>query len=226
MVSPSPTTAGRPRRGQLQSGGSYLCPPNDPEHLTRPVATLTSSLDIPVEGVLPISKPTFALSMVSEEPTSPPTNEETETRRAPRKSKTDALAALQMRSVSPFPGSGRETSVSMGIEDSRPSTLGDIPSVPIPAPRVLDLQTVKTKSPRKAEPPKPRPFGLEDCPTYHPTLEEFSDPLSYIRSISDHAQEYGICKIVPPEDWNMPFVTDTEVSLLPVTFHFNLVSPI
>ena len=33
-----------------------------------------------------------------------------------------------------------------------------------------------------------------------------------IRSISDHAKNYGICKIVPPESWKMPFTTDTEVT--------------
>ncbi|GJJ07299.1 hypothetical protein Clacol_001499 [Clathrus columnatus] len=197
---------GRVRRPQHE--GSPLPTTND--HLTRPIATLTSSLDIPVEGVLPISKPTFASSIVSEESNSVPPNEEPEGRRAPRKSKIDALAALQTRSVSPFPGSGREMSVSMGIEDTRPSVFDDIPTAPIPAPRVLDLQSVKTKRRRNLETPKPRPFGLEDCPTYYPTSEEFSDPLNYIRSISDRAQEYGICKVVPPEDWNMPFVTDTE----------------
>lgn len=55
-------------------------------------------------------------------------------------------------------------------------------------------------------------FELEDCPIYHPSQEEFKDPLKYIQSISPEAQHYGIIKIVPPEGWNMPFVTDTEVS--------------
>lgn len=214
MVSPGSTPVGKTRRGQLSPEGSHVPVPNESERLTRPIATLTSSLDIPVEGVLPISKSSFSLSMGSEKSSSLPPNDEAESKRAPRKSKTDALAALQTRSVSPFPGSGRETSVSMGIEDTRPSALNDIPTTPIPAPRVLDLQTVKTKRRPNLELPKPRPFGLEDSPTYHPTSEEFSDPLSYIRSISDQAQKYGICKIVPPEGWNMPFVTDTEVSCL------------
>jgi hypothetical protein len=37
--------------------------------------------------------------------------------------------------------------------------------------------------------------------------------MSYIRSIAPQAQEFGIAKIVPPETWRMPFVTDTEVSV-------------
>jgi hypothetical protein len=36
--------------------------------------------------------------------------------------------------------------------------------------------------------------------------------MSYIRSIGPQAREFGIAKIVPPETWRMPFVTDTEVS--------------
>jgi histone demethylase JARID1 len=36
--------------------------------------------------------------------------------------------------------------------------------------------------------------------------------MSYIHSISSEALEFGIIKIVPPETWRMPFVTDTEVS--------------
>jgi hypothetical protein len=36
--------------------------------------------------------------------------------------------------------------------------------------------------------------------------------MSYIRTIAPQAREFGIAKIVPPETWRMPFVTDTEVS--------------
>jgi [histone H3]-trimethyl-L-lysine4 demethylase len=35
--------------------------------------------------------------------------------------------------------------------------------------------------------------------------------MSYIRTITSQAWEFGIAKIVPPETWRMPFVTDTEV---------------
>jgi histone demethylase JARID1 len=180
-------------------------------HLTKPVATLTSSLDIPVEGVLPIPKPSFSNIAISEELPPPAAPEEAEGKRAPRKSKTDAIAALQTRSVSPFPGAGRETSVSMGNNDPRASAFDELPCIPIPAPRALDMQTVRRKRLWKNLPSKPRPFGLEDCPAFYPTSEEFADPMSYIRSISDLTQQYGICKVVPPDNWNMPFVTDTEV---------------
>jgi histone demethylase JARID1 len=210
MASPGPILPGR---------AHFIHPQPDPftsamvtSTPTRPVQTLTSSLDIPVEGVLPIPKPSLAATTMDDDfaPVTQP--DEPEGRRAPRKSKTDALAALQTRSVSPFPGSGRETSISMGMEDPRPSIFDDIPSAPIPAPRALDMQTVKTKGLRAPiTSTLLRPFELEECPTFYPSPEEFADPLSYIRSIADRAQQFGICKVVPPESWNMPFVTDTEV---------------
>ncbi|KAF8528802.1 jumonji superfamily protein [Hysterangium stoloniferum] len=207
MVSPNSTPSGRPRRSQPPTESNS---PATHSHLTKAVPTLTSSLGIPVEGVLPIPKPSFSNTTVGEELPPPAAAEETEGKRAPRKSKTDAIAALQTRSLSPFPGAGRETSVSMGIDDTRASVFDELPSIPIPAPRALDIHTVKTRRSLKTLPSKPRPFGLEDCPTFYPTPEEFANPLKYIRSISDVAQQYGICKVVPPDNWNMPFVTDTE----------------
>ncbi len=59
-------------------------------------------------------------------------------------------------------------------------------------------------------------FGLEECPVFYPTEEEFKDPMGYIALIGEEGKgkEFGICKIVPPEGWKMPFVLDTEVGFL------------
>lgn len=54
-------------------------------------------------------------------------------------------------------------------------------------------------------------MDLEECPVFYPSLDEFRDPITYIRSIHEKAVGYGIAKIVPPKEWEMPFVCDTEV---------------
>lgn len=99
---------------------------------------------------------------------------------------------------------------------AQPSSAG--PSVsrnPLHRPAVhnppFNIDSVRTEAPRY--PPsrsRSRLFGLEECPTYYPTAEQFQDCMAYIESISDEAKPYGICKIVPPEGWRMPFVLDTD----------------
>ena len=109
--------------------------------------------------------------------------------------------------------------ISMAIDDTDPQSI-ERSSVAwhgqsIQVSSKLDLSTVKTSFPRHLDEPRGlRPFGLENCPTFFPTSEEFKDALAYIRSISNRASDYGICKIVPPMGWQMPFVTDTEVILI------------
>jgi len=166
----------------------------------RQTSAFYSCLAIPVEGATPIQDQDTLPKSTSSQSTSAP-------KRAPRKSKTDALAAMQIQATS----SDDKSQSSYQVTGVR--TFDD-PGPPIPISPVLDMSSVKRASPRNPPPREhPRPFGLEDSPTYYPTMEEFKDPLGYIRSISEHAKNYGICKIVPPESWKMPFTTDTEVSL-------------
>lgn len=42
---------------------------------------------------------------------------------------------------------------------------------------------------------------LDSAPVFHPTKEEFENPLQYISKIRMEAEEYGICSIVPPDSW-------------------------
>lgn len=171
----------------------------------KPANTFTSSLDIRVEGAIPIepdSTKESALTRSADLATS------TEPKRAPRKSKTEALAALNSHARSSSPGPD-----DLEHQDDLTAKYRNIP--PIAVSPTLDLSTVKTSSPKvnKSNLDYPRPFGLTDCPEFFPTPEEFKDPMAYIRSISDRAKEYGICKVIPPPDWKMPFVTDTEVCI-------------
>lgn len=61
-----------------------------------------------------------------------------------------------------------------------------------------------------SEKPEPVGLGLQHCPVYHPTEEEFRNPLEYIGRIRHEAEQYGICKIVPPKSWNPPFMVDKD----------------
>jgi len=183
-----------PSEGGPQAGSSTL--PNN--FANKVPTTFISSLDIPVQGATSIDE-------TISEPTGLAQPALTETKRAPRKSKTDALAALnnQARSSSIGPDD-------MDVIEDLTEKYRNAP--PIPVSPHLDLSTVKTATRRNPNNARdPRPFGLIDCPEFFPTQEEFKDPMAYIKSISPKAKDYGICKIIPPADWKMPFVTDTEV---------------
>lgn len=89
-------------------------------------------------------------------------------------------------------------------------------NVPLSARRStpLDLSTVE----RRGQPNAPRepsrrvrPHNLLEAPTFYPSEEEFKDPVSYIQKIAPEGKKYGICRIVPPENWQPPFAIDTEV---------------
>ena len=62
--------------------------------------------------------------------------------------------------------------------------------------------------------PKYRMAAVKEAPVFHPSAEEFADPLRYIASIRAEAEPCGLCRIIPPEGWAVPFNQD------PATFAF------
>ncbi|KAI0042015.1 hypothetical protein FA95DRAFT_1575993 [Auriscalpium vulgare] len=224
--SPAATTRGTPsRRGRSPRASLDNAPalgPATPLARTRPspavpnpAATFTSCLSIPVEGAQPVPRArspaaSASASAAAAAPAAPADADGPAARRAPRKSKMDALAALQSHA-----GEDDEDSPEPGAVEAPQGALYPPDAEPIAVAAKLDMRSVKTSSPRHMPSAGTagrgaRPFGLEDCPTFHPTAEEFKDPMAYIKTISETAKNYGICKIVPPESWEMPFVTDTE----------------
>lgn len=107
---------------------------------------------------------------------------------------------------------------SMGRQPTRSASTHPSHShnVPLSARRSapLDLSTVERRGQPNAprEPSKRvRPHGLPEAPTFRPTEEEFKDPVAYIQKIAPEGRKYGICRVIPPENWQPPFAIDTEV---------------
>lgn len=199
---PSRATPGRRQPSRAMSDSPRL--PHTPAEFSgrSSAATFTSCLDIAVEGAIPIDQ-LESVAAPGKKDSAKPAG--TESKRAPRKSKTDALAALTA-------AASQEESTDRALSDEAGARVLLRDGPPIPVSPLLDLSSVKTPNPRNAPSrPKERPFGLTDCPTFRPTPEQFKDPMAYIKSISENAKSYGMCKIIPPLGWAMPFVTDTEV---------------
>lgn len=44
---------------------------------------------------------------------------------------------------------------------------------------------------------------LTRAPTFFPSEEEFTDPLDYIEKIRPEAEQFGLCRIVPPNNFKV-----------------------
>ncbi|PCH40905.1 hypothetical protein WOLCODRAFT_162645 [Wolfiporia cocos MD-104 SS10] len=171
----------------------------------KPTTTFTSCLSIAVEGAVPIDRTDSTSATAPAD--APVPSSGPDSRRAPRKSKTDAIVALHNHAQSSL----EQGDLNDAINEDGGVRIQLRDGPPIPVSRTLDPLSVKTPNPRViVRKATDRPFGLTDCPIYAPTMEQWKDPLAFIRSISDEARTYGMCKIVPPMGWEMPFVTDTE----------------
>lgn len=164
------------------------------------------------------SKPTFttvrSYPEVAPEPLFRPSSEEAgDLQRSQRKSKVHAINKIdRVGTPTAAPDGPSATSfIPPPPPPAGPSTLcNPLHRPPVQNPP-FNINTVRTEGPRYPAPrQEPRMFGLEECPTFYPSAEEFQDPMEYITSIGPQGRPYGIAKIVPPEGWRMPFSLPTD----------------
>lgn len=164
------------------------------------------------------SKPTFTTCRSFPENAPAPVVLEpgAELQRNQRRSKVQAISKLDRA------GTPLQTNATAGPSGTSflPSKGSGIPSDsspgpsrnPLHRPTVVNppfkLADVRTIAPRHPGPRNSRPFNLPECPVYYPSPEEFTDPLAYIAALPPSAKAAGICKVVPPEGWHMPFALD------------------
>lgn len=48
--------------------------------------------------------------------------------------------------------------------------------------------------------------NIPEAPTFKPSVEEFKNPITYIESIRPIAEKFGICKIIPPDEYEIECV--------------------
>ena len=58
-------------------------------------------------------------------------------------------------------------------------------------------------APQQPYPTSEQPARVVAAPVYHPDTERFQDPITYIESVRNDAESYGMCMIVPPEGWQV-----------------------
>ncbi|XP_041455383.1 protein Jumonji-like [Lytechinus variegatus] len=47
--------------------------------------------------------------------------------------------------------------------------------------------------------------GVKEGLVLRPTAEEWSDPMAYMESIADQLNEYGMCRVIPPDGWRVGY---------------------
>ncbi|KAL1409908.1 hypothetical protein Q8F55_003907 [Vanrija albida] len=133
--------------------------------------------------------------------------------RSQRKSKVEAMNKID-RAGTPTAVAAAPAATSF-VPPPPPPAGPSVSRNPLKKPHIVnppfDIHSVRTSAPSDPGPTnEQRLFDLPTCPAYRPTADEFRDPMAYIESIAPQAKKYGICKIIPPEGWQMPFELETD----------------
>lgn len=138
-----------------------------------------------------------------------------------RKSKSEALSKLAEPQVDELSGRPKQ---------QKPSAPPPPPAVDLPVPKnnparqflakpratPLGFENICTQAPRNLPTrSEGRLFGLEHCPVFYPTEEEFAQPLKYIEDLVEKSfDNYGLVKVVPPPGWKPTFSLNSEVFII------------
>ncbi|TXT11157.1 hypothetical protein VHUM_01908 [Vanrija humicola] len=204
---PQPQTPARSTRSLSGKASS-----ENPQHPSTPASTSRPKSETKKR------KPTFVTCLnfpeVGSHQPAPTVKEEPDAGgRSQRKSKVEAMNKID-RAGTPTAVAAAPAATSF-VPPPPPPAGPSVSRNPLKKPQVVnppfDIHSVRTSAPSDPGPTnEPRLFDLPTCPAYRPTSDEFRDPMAYIESIAPEAKKYGICKIIPPDGWQMPFELETE----------------
>ena len=133
-----------------------------------------------------------------------------------RKTSSPLLRHVELSSKHPF-------SKSPSLNSDTPSPLpghnefhANLPSSKSPNPKVTKIKVTDLAVPSsvsdlekssvvagKKPPGSKHKQTVCSSPVFHPSEEEFKDPVAYIKMIRHEAEKFGVCVIVPPESWKV-----------------------
>ncbi|XP_041708266.2 protein Jumonji-like isoform X1 [Coregonus clupeaformis] len=143
----------------------------------------------------------------------------TATATTPPANNTTSKKTFQATSKNTSQGTSKGTSTSTSSTSAakvKPGTSS--PAKAAAEPKATEWQRGQRGSGEKRGAAPPPSLSLTEVPVFRPSLEEFQDPLVYVEAVRVQAESYGLCRVVPPQDWrpecklkeDMRFVTQVQ----------------